>query len=105
LGRYEGVFDPPRNVLKSIPGINLVEMRRNRENTWCCGGGTTVYANDFKLSVNIAEERIEEAKESGAEGVVSCCPLCMTTLKQGLRKTGVKMDIYDLPVLVARSME
>jgi len=104
LGRYEGVFDEPRNSLKSISALNLVEMKRNRENAWCCGGGTIVYANDFNLSIDIANERIEEAKKAGVESIVTACPLCMTVLKQSVKRTGAKMDIYDLSVLVARSL-
>jgi Fe-S oxidoreductase len=104
LGRYEGVFDEPRNSLKSIPAINLVEMKRNRENAWCCGGGTVVYANDFDLSLDIANERIEEAKEAGVDLIVTTCPLCMTVLRQSAKKTGAKVDIYDLPVLIAKSL-
>jgi len=104
LGRYEGVFDEPRNSLKSIPAINLVEMKRNRQNAWCCGGGTIVYANDFDLSIDIANERVEEAKKAGAKSIVTACPLCMTVLRQSAKRTGTKMDIYDFPVLVARSL-
>ena len=104
LGRYEGVFDEPRNSLKSIPAINLVEMKRNRENAWCCGGGTIVYANDFDLSMDIANERIEEAKKAGVESIVTACPLCLTALRQSAKRTGAKVDISDLPVLIARSL-
>jgi len=104
LGRYEGVFDEPRNSLKSIPAINLVEMKRNGKNAWCCGGGTIVYANDFDLSIDIANERIQEAKKAGAESIITACPLCMTVLRQSAKRTGAKVDICDLPVLVAKSL-
>ncbi|MDR0522840.1 MAG: (Fe-S)-binding protein [Candidatus Methanoplasma sp.] len=96
MGRHMGVFDAPRNVLKKIKGIELVEMEKSRENSRCCGagGGYKSQYNDF--AVNIAAERIRDAEETGAEIVVTCCPFCVTNLMQGAKKIGSKMKVMDL---------
>ena len=71
-----GVYDPPRNVLKSIPGLELVEMERIREYAWCCGAGGGVREAYPDFANWTATERIEEAKSTGAEAIVSACPWC-----------------------------
>lgn len=102
LGRYEGVYDPPRNVIKGIPEISLVEMLRNRESAWCCGGGAMTYTAYPGLAKSIADTRIEEAKDVGAEVIVTGCALCITVLRPSAIKA--KMKVYDLPLIVAESM-
>lgn len=96
LGRHMGVFDSPRNVIKKIKGLELIEMERTRENSRCCGagGGYKSQYNDF--AVNIASERIRDAEETGAEILVTCCPFCVLNLKQGAKKIGSKIKVMDL---------
>ncbi|MFX1260229.1 MAG: (Fe-S)-binding protein, partial [Promethearchaeota archaeon] len=71
LGRHMGLYDIPREVYKKIPGITLVEMRRNRENAWCCGAGGGVKIGFPEWSVETSKERLEEAKETEASIVSS----------------------------------
>ncbi len=96
LGRHMGVFDSPRNVLKKIKGIEIVEMEKSRENSRCCGagGGYKSQYNDF--AVNVAAERIRDAEETGAEILVTCCPFCVTNLSQGAAKIKSKIKVMDL---------
>ncbi|MDR3205720.1 MAG: 4Fe-4S dicluster domain-containing protein [Candidatus Methanoplasma sp.] len=96
MGRHMGVFDPPRNVLKKIKGIELVEMERTRENSGCCGagGGYKSQYNDF--AVNVAVDRVREAEATGADIIVTCCPFCVTNLSQGAKKIGSKIKVMDL---------
>jgi len=96
MGRHMGVFDAPRNVLKKIKGIELVEMTRSRENSRCCGAGGGYKSQYNDMAVNIAAERIRDAEETGAEILVTCCPFCVVNLTQGAKQINSKIKIMDL---------
>ena len=102
LGRHEGIYDAPREVLGAINGVELVEMPRNKANAWCCGGGSIVSTAFPELSGDIAADRASEAAATGAELIVSACPSCEGNLTPDARKA--KMKVYDLNVLVAEAM-
>jgi Fe-S oxidoreductase len=99
-----GVYDPPRDVLKSIPGVELVEMERIKEYAWCCGagGGTRETYPDF--SNWTATERIEEAKSTGAEAIVSACPWCERNFIDAIKAAGEKMKVLDITDLVKQAI-
>ncbi len=99
LGRHlsdNGVYDPPRNVLKSIPAIELVEMERIRENAWCCGAGAGVSQANPELALWTANERLKEAKATGATALVTSCPWCERNFKDAAREYDEKINIYDI---------
>ena len=96
LGRHMGVFDAPRNVLKKIKGIELVEMDKSRENSRCCGAGGGYKSQYNEFAVNIAAERVKDAEETGAEILVTCCPFCVVNLTQGAKQINSKVKIMDL---------
>ncbi|MHA1147452.1 MAG: (Fe-S)-binding protein [Promethearchaeota archaeon] len=95
-----GVYEPPRNVLKQIPGIQLVEMERIKEYSYCCGAGGGVKAQFPEFAVNTAKRRIIEAKSTGASVLASCCPFCKTNLQDGIDASGTDMKFKDLIELV-----
>ncbi len=99
-----GVYDPPREVLKSIPGLQLVEMERIREYAWCCGAGGGVKEAYSEFSSWTAKERIEEAKSTGAEALVSACPWCERNFLDEIRANGHKMKVYDVTELVLQAI-
>ncbi|MFW9901245.1 MAG: (Fe-S)-binding protein, partial [Candidatus Thorarchaeota archaeon] len=103
IGRHMGIYDPPREVLKNIPGIELIEMPRNRQNAWCCGSGGGVRSAFKDLSSFAANERIEEAKETTAEALVSCCPFCLNQFKTNIKDDGIKT--YDLSELINKAIK
>jgi heterodisulfide reductase subunit D len=76
LGRGTGVYEEPRNILRAIAGVQLVEMSRNRRWSWCCGGGGGVPEADPELAHWSAAERMREAVASGAELVLTSSALC-----------------------------
>jgi heterodisulfide reductase subunit D len=76
LGRGAGVYDAPRNVLRAIPGLQLIEMERNRRWSWCCGGGGGVPEADPELAQWNAADRLREAAATGAEAVLTSSALC-----------------------------
>ncbi len=97
IGRHMGIYEPPRKVLNKIPGIELVEMDRNRHNAWCCGSGGGVRSAFKDLSTFAADERIEEAKGTSAEAIVSCCPFCLNQFKTHIKDNEIKaFDIAEL---------
>jgi Fe-S oxidoreductase len=100
----KGVYEPPRDVIKSIPGIKLNEMERIKEYAWCCGAGGGVTDSNPDFAQWTATERIFEAIASGAEAVVTACPWCEKTLNEAIEETGTRMKVYDIVELVAESI-
>ncbi|MFX0003977.1 MAG: (Fe-S)-binding protein, partial [Candidatus Hermodarchaeota archaeon] len=96
LGRHMGMYDIPREVYNKIPGIKLVEMRRNRENAWCCGAGGGVKIGYPEWSVEVSKERLEEAKKTGASVISSICPFCRTNLSDANEKFKMDLEVIDL---------
>ena len=99
-----GVYEAPRNVLKSIPGIELVEMERIREYAWCCGAGGGVKESYPEFSNWTATERIEEAKSTGAEAIVSACCWCERNFLDSINSNGEKMKVFDVAELVQQAI-
>jgi heterodisulfide reductase subunit D len=96
LGRHSGVFEEPRNILKAIPGVKFVEMKRNRMNSRCCGAGGGYKSAYNNFAVNIAAERIRDAEEVGAEIIATACPFCVLNLKAGAKQIGSKIKVMDI---------
>ena len=97
IGRHMGIYKAPRDVLQQIPGIELIEMTRNRHNAWCCGSGGGVRSAFKELSAFAAKERIEEAKETTAEAIVSCCPFCLNQFKNNIENNDIQaLDLSEL---------
>jgi Fe-S oxidoreductase len=105
LGRHSGMYDIPRDILKSIPGLEFVEMPKNRENARCCGAGGGVRAGYRELSDKMADTRIEEAVGTGAEVLTSACPFCTFALREAAERKGSKIRVLDLPELLMDIIE
>lgn len=107
LGRYNNVFDPPRYILQQIPGIELVEMKRNRENGMCCGaGGGLMWMEETEgTRVNVA--RTEQALEVNPTVIGSACPYCLTMLSDGTKAKEVedKVQTMDVAEILAMAVE
>ncbi len=106
LGRHMNLFEVPREVISKIPGIDLIEMKRNRKNAFCCGAGGGVKSQFPDLAINNAKDRIREAIETGAEILLSSCPFCIGNLNDALNEMASKIqdkikviDILDLIAL------
>lgn len=108
LGRSFGIYEQPRNIIKQIPGIDYVEMYKNRRDARCCGGGGGVVAFDPELSVSMATERVRDALTMGAEIIVSGCAACKDNLKKGIR--GIpknernRLKVMDITEIVSRAI-
>ena len=96
----EGVYDEPRELVESVPGVELVEMERVREYSWCCGAGGGVKEAFEDFSEWTARERIEEAKSVGAEAIVTACGWCERNFKDALGNQDDEFKILDITELL-----
>jgi heterodisulfide reductase subunit D len=109
LGRHMGIYEPPRKVITSIPGIELIEMERNRQNSICCG--VSAWMGCGRHSKQLQIERLSEAKNTKADLLVTACPKCQIHLncalseKLPVNKEEIAMQTCDLSVLVARALD
>ncbi|MEW5945855.1 MAG: heterodisulfide reductase-related iron-sulfur binding cluster [bacterium] len=103
LGRFSGLYDEPRRVIGAIPGVELVEMQRSRGNSWCCGAGSggEVRAQYPEFAKWTAEERLREARATGAEAIVTSCPFCEDMLSVGAGD----IRVLDLAALAGAALE
>ena len=105
LGRNHGIYDEPRELLRRIPGLTLVELERSREEAACCGGGGDLQSVDPGLTERIADQRIDEVVGSGADILVSACQQCEQVLEAAVRRRGLPIRVVDLCELVWESLE
>jgi Fe-S oxidoreductase len=101
LGRYNDGYEPPRRILGTIPDVALIEMERNRNKSFCCGGGGCHMWMEEKAGKRINETRVKQAVETGAEILATVCPLCMISLDSAVKVLNLDerirvMDILEL---------
>ena len=106
LGRYNEVYEQPRKILRSIPGVKLVEMERNRETGMCCGAGGGLMWMEETAGTRINVARTEQALAVSPTVISSGCPYCLTMLSDGTKAKEVEDQIgtYDIAELLARSV-
>lgn len=109
LGRHNGEYDAPRTLLNAIPGVELVEMARCRENGYCCGGGgggmwLDGFTRDY-TSERLSERRVREAAATGADMLVVCCPYEVSRFEDAAKSTGnLHLKVRDIIELVDEAM-
>ncbi|MEW6439407.1 MAG: (Fe-S)-binding protein [bacterium] len=104
LGRGARVFEAPRELVRSIPGVRLVELAHTREDCRCCGGGGNLEMIDAKLSGEIAREKIGEALATGTAAVVTSCQQCVRTLATYAKRNKVPLEVLDVVQLLRRAL-
>jgi Fe-S oxidoreductase len=102
-GTY-GIYEPPRHIIKSIPGLKLVEMDRIKEYTWCCGAGGGVRESNPEFAMWTANERIDEAEDTGATAIATACPWCEQTLGESIKGKGSNLKVYDIVELLEKAV-
>jgi heterodisulfide reductase subunit D len=105
LGRGARVFNEPREVIRSIPGIKLIELPKNRESCPCCGGGGNLEMIDAELSSAIAAQKIESVVGTGAQVVISTCQQCVRTMTTYVRRNKAPIEVMDLTQLVQKALK
>jgi Fe-S oxidoreductase len=107
LGKQNGIFDEPRWILGCIPGLEFVELDRNRERSLCCeGGGGRMWIESLIPQERLAEVRVKDAVDLGAEVLVTACPFCLLTLEDAVKTTGneEKIRVLDLIEVVEAAL-
>jgi Fe-S oxidoreductase len=104
LGKHNGIFDEPRRVLASVPGVELIEMDRSREKSLCCeGGGGRMFLEGTNPGTRLAQLRVKEALDTGAEVLATACPFCLLTLDEAVKHLNAEdrlrvLDIAEIAV-------
>ena len=106
LGRYQGIYEEPRRILRSIPGVNLIELPDNRANSLCCGGCSGGLWLESKSGERFSELRVRQAIESGAQVLAVSCPYCMTMFEDAILTSGKEdlIAVKDVVELVSESI-
>ena len=106
LGRYNKVYDPPREILKAIPGVQLVEMERKRETGMCCGAGGGLMWMEEETGHRINVARTEQALSVSPSVISSGCPYCLTMLSDGTKAKEVEdqVNTYDVAEILEKSV-
>jgi Fe-S oxidoreductase len=99
-----GIYETPRDILKSVPGLRLVEMYRTKEYAWCCGAGGGVIDAYPDFAIWTGSERLREANAVGAQAIVSACPWCKRNFLDAAKETGDKIEVYDIIELVQKAI-
>ena len=104
LGRASGVYDPPREILRALPGVELVEMKDNREHCKCCGGGGNLEMVNPDVSAAMALAKIDDIKSTGADTVITSCQQCIRTIQSTARKKKIPIAAMDIIEFVLKNM-
>jgi heterodisulfide reductase subunit D len=104
LGRNTGVYEEPREVIQSIPGLKFKELPTNREFAICCGGGGNLEMTDPELSGAIAQMKLDAVRDIGAEMVVTACQQCVRTMATRARRQKIELAVKDLTEVVLESI-
>jgi len=106
LGRYNNIFETPREVLSYVPDINLVEMERNRERSFCCGaGGGHMWLEEQKVGERINVMRTDQAMAAKVQIVATACPYCLQMFQDGIKTKAAeeKLKVMDIAEILATS--
>lgn len=106
MGRYNGVYDEPRETLKSVPGLEVKEVKRSKDKGLCCGaGGGQMFMEETQgKRVNI--ERTEELLETGAKTIAVNCPFCMTMITDGVKSKDIEdVKVKDISEIIAENIK
>ena len=106
LGRHNGIYEEPREVLRAVPGVRLVELPRSRESSFCCGGGGGRMWLESDVEHRISELRALDAALAGAEVLVTACPYCLSNLVDSMKVAGYgdRIEVKDIVELVAEAI-
>jgi len=106
LGRYNGIYDQPRRILKAVPGLRLTEMERNLARSFCCGAGGARMWMEEAIGERINNMRTDQAIATGANRIAVGCPFCLTMLTDGIkdRKKEESVAALDIAEIVWKSM-
>ncbi|GAV25718.1 hypothetical protein ciss_16510 [Carboxydothermus islandicus] len=104
IGRAGGVYEPPRELIKAVPGVEFVEMEHNRENALCCGSVLTRIGESHPTSDKLGGKRVNEAVKVNADMLIALCPCCQFQLRVAADKNNIDMPVVDLAAFAAKGL-
>ena len=104
IGRAGGVYEPPRDLIRAIPNVELVEMAHSKEDALCCGSVLTRIGEPHPTSEKLGTRRIGEAEASGADALLALCPCCQFQLRVSANEKGSELPVIDLARLSAEAL-
>ena len=107
LGKHNDIYDEPRHILRSIPGVEFEDLDRSRERSVCCeGGGGRMWAEGTNIEERLAHQRVRDAVDLGAEVLAVACPFCLLTLEDAVKILELedKIQVMDIMELVAQAI-
>jgi Fe-S oxidoreductase len=107
LGRHNGIYDQPRDVLKKVPGLELVEMPDSRGNSLCCGGGGGRIWAETPKEERFADLRVAQAREVGADVLATSCPYCVSNFEESrlALEDGEAPEIKDITEVIHEALQ
>jgi Fe-S oxidoreductase len=107
LGRHNGIYEAPRDIIDAIPGTRRVEMSHHRDRSFCCGGGGLALFYEPIEERRMGQVRVEMAKEAGADVIVTACPFCLVHMEDAIKTSGLEgqLEAMDLVELVDRHLD
>jgi Fe-S oxidoreductase len=107
LGRHNGIYEAPREILNRLPGLKWAEMARCRDRGFCCGGGDVNLWHEIEgETMRPAARRLEMAREAGVGGIITACPFCLLNLEDAVKTAGLEkeMQVVDLMELLVSTL-
>jgi Fe-S oxidoreductase len=106
LGRHNGIYAPPREILRAIPGVRPVEFERTREDGFCCGAGGGMMWFEERIGTRVNLERTEEALRLLPQVVGTACPFCLSMFEDGIRAKDAAetLRVLDVAELIAAAL-
>ena len=107
LSKHNGIYEEPRALINALDGVKFVEMKDNKENSLCCGGGGGRMWADFQEERKLGTVRVEQALDAGANIIVVACPWCQTMLRDGIKDLGQEeaIKVMDIAELLLEAIE
>ena len=107
LGRYNGIYQAPRETVAAVTGEAPTKMKRNYERSFCCGAGGGRMWLEENIGKRISDDRVEEALKENPRTICVCCPYCMTMFEDGLKDKGADdgVQVLDLAEIVAGALK
>ena len=106
LGRYNGEYEAPRESLRKVAGLTILEMDKSKEQGMCCGAGGGHFWMDLKIGTRVNKLRVEQAAETGANNIATACPFCLQMMEDGVKLNNLEeqMVVKDIAEVIADSI-